>query len=137
MKKIYSVILIIVLMIFSYTGCVSPLMKNYPTEQSKTTWTSKDKKVCFFIEGKNDFPIYGYIQLDTERIAIIIDMGVQVPLIEVYQREGFVIDGDNYEGKLLEMWTAKKVKKNSLTVSVDESTYFKKGETITFYRLDE
>ena len=101
-------------------------MKNYPTEQHETTWSTSDNKAYFYVSGENK-PILGYIQSDLKTVNVRYAMRPQVTRIMVY-------DLDNDIEECIEEWDVKISTKNKLVVSVDESTYFKKGETITFYR---
>ncbi|HCH28728.1 MAG TPA: hypothetical protein DEW35_04395 [Ruminococcaceae bacterium] len=128
-KHFFSFVVVLVTIVSILTGCVSPIMKlYYPTEQPNTKWISSDKRVCFFVGDKDDLKVTGYIMDGKQKITIRLSMSPMVTLIDVFQ-----ID-ENKQENVIEIWVAKKVRKNFLIVEVKTSTFFKEGQIIVFDR---
>lgn len=118
----------LVLMAF-LTCCVgSAAYKYYPTQQVKTNWSTEDDTVYFCVGETNGDTIYGYLNTESGQVNVKFNMGATVTAIFVYSSD------DEQMTEPLEVWYAKKIKKNSLTVLVEKSTYFSVGETMIIYR---
>lgn len=128
-KHYFLFVVVLVTIVSTLTSCVSPIMElYYPTEQPNTKWISTDKRVCFFVGDKDDLKVTGYIMDGKQKIEIRLSMSSLVTIIDVFQ-----ID-ENKQENVIEIWVAKKVRKNSLTVEVKTSTFFKEGQIIVFDR---
>ena len=130
--KRYSIVfclLYVLVLISFFVGCVSrAAYKYYPTQQVQTDWSTIDDTVHFSIGETSADPVCGYLETESGRVNVKFDMGPLTTAIFVY------LDNDEKISEPLEVWQAKKIKKDSLTVFVEQSTYFNVGETIIIYR---
>lgn len=85
-------------------------------------------RLHFYIDNANTTPFYGYLKTETGKIDVQIDMGPVTSIIFVYSRD------DEQRTNLLEFWNFEKINKNSVTISVEQSTYFNVGDTFVIYR---
>ena len=133
MKKLFNCFCLMVcltLVFVLFTSCYkNPITTRYfPTEQAGTEWATRDDTIHFYIDKANTGPFYGYLKTETGKIDVRIDMGSVTSLIFVYSRD------DEQRTNLLEFWNFEKINKKSVTISVEQSTYFNVGDTFVIYR---
>lgn len=136
MKKHFNCLCLIVCLtlIIIFVFFVSCVYKNliaskyFPTEQEKTEWATKDDTIHFYIDKANTAPFYGYLKTEAGKIDVRIDMGPLTHAVFVYLRD------DEQRTNQLELWWIKKISKNSVTILVEQSSYFNVGDTFVIYR---
>lgn len=138
-KKILSIGLLICIVIISFSGCVGPNMYlNYPSGKYNSKWATEDGKATFEV-GEEGKPIYGVIATENGDVKVELDMSLHSCYI-------FVVDPDHNadftDETVLDVWDAVKIEHNHMKVVVFEdeiykSAFFKKGDVLDFYRVDD
>ena len=127
MKKGLSLVVCICL-ILTLTGCIyKRFLGNRPWDQPNTTWVSEDNSIVFYIDS--NWTGYGTLHHNGEIVEFCYSEG---PSVEIWL---YTTDAD---GKVtdLEYWYGDFKRNDRFTATVEESTFFKKGDKITFYRVD-
>lgn len=135
-KKIYILLVCLIIILSNFTGCVSPIMKaKHPSEQENTTWMSENGNITFYV-GDEPYPIFGEIVIEDEIIDVWIRMStLATTVISVYQKEGY--GADNINEYYLEGWSTQEIKKDKLVVTVYRGNLHEEGTEIVFHRVEE
>lgn len=123
-------ILIIVLLIpFCISKCLKEKVESRPCNQPFSKWMSEDGTISFEVNEKGAG--YGTLTTADGIIDIYFATG-SAKLIHIYR----IIDGEHYE--LIEWWNGDFNESYKFTAVVSQpTTYYKKGQKITFYRINE
>lgn len=131
MKKLL-VILICFVSVISLLGCrYREYYGRTPCDQPNTTWISEDERIIIKIDANQQG--IGNLILDDKKVDFIfITAG---PTIYLYMPEAKDRLG-LYPEEQYEYWYGEYKYDNQFTATVIETTFFTKGNTITFYRVD-
>ena len=106
-----------------------------PLRQPGTEWKSENGEISFFVEEK--FCAKGTIVVDNESVGIcIIPVGSYsergMTIFDIGVLEDNVIDeSDKYE-----ICSVSYKSKNEFVITIQRTTFFEEGQTITFHRID-
>lgn len=136
MKRVVLCVTFLTLFSLFLSGCNPPNIDNMPTAQNNTTWEETNGKVYIVVDDNH--VATGYLNVNNEIIEVYFYMNASYPYhnfsispISAYNQEsGRVVEPE----KTIEFWNAVFYAENEFAVTVDESTYFRKGEEFVFYR---
>lgn len=131
MKKLFAAILLFLFCMVTMAGCPAPHIEAYhPCAHPNSTWVAEKEGISFTI-GEDVDPVRGVMIVDGDEIDVEFDMGILCSTIGVFA------SSDTEEiPEYIEIWGTRSVKKDVFTIYVKESTYFQKGQEITFRRVD-
>ena len=104
-----------------------------PSDQPGTEWISEDESIVIHVD-KNNQSTGSMIIGGTEIPFLFVDS--QGEVIYIYSIDARSRDG-LYPEDRYEIWMGSFNRKDKFTVTVEETTYFKVGQKITFYRVDD
>ena len=141
MNKTFRIIVcvfIIVIVVYFAVGITYGYTKlshqgKKPCHQEGTTWVSEDKTIEFTVYDETD--ARGKICLNDEEILFFIcDEDYNNMMLCKYDAAADdIINVD----EVYEYWVCDFVSYKKFIATVEEATFFKKGQEITFYRVDE
>lgn len=133
MKKAIVIILVVCLLIY-VTG-IFDAAKNMIigiNRQENTTWRSEDGTITIHIHKQNETPT-GTMTVEGEQIEFNAFFDLMGFGIDIYPRE----EGKNFVDDSFERWDLRSKSKEKFVAVVKETTYFARGQRITFHRIDE
>ena len=139
MKRIILIILVIILTLTTFTGCIARMrlsknIDNLPLKRPNTTWVSEDGSIVFTVFETG--LATGTMTVEDETIEIY---------ITCYQTYGMLIypisvavDGVTKPNLHFECWSNYYASEDAYIAKVSsETTYFEKGQNIIFIRVDD
>ena len=136
MKKILSLISVVLLTLFFCTACMTPAKTEWKLcQQPNTKWLSEDGIITFCVDDSGKTT--GTMQINGEEIEIYATEGplnsttLHIFPIAVLQDE-MISEEDKYE-----YWTCSYKSEERFIATVKTTTYFEEGQKITFHRVDD
>ena len=122
------VLLVVVLIFSSYAGLIKQGIGNRPVDQPLSKWISEDETIFFETDAVGAG--YGTLSIQGKVMEIYFATGAGRSIDIYYATE----EGD---WQLIERWQGDFKRADRFTaVVMDKTTYYKKGEKITFYRVN-
>ena len=138
LKALWIVIFsIVVLLIIAFVVTVTATYRYYyyqenrPDGQRNTTWCSEDGNITIYIGD------YGDQKVIFEQDGVVTECyftGTWGRTAEIYDWEAGQKDILTNEA-LREKWKYQKVREDSFTITVEQATFLKVGDEITFYKM--
>lgn len=105
-----------------------------PSDQPGTEWISEDGSIKFYVD--ENLYATGSMNIKDTEIPFIFSGEIRGERIHIYAIEAKGREG-LYPEERYETWRGNFKRKDKFTVTVEETTYFKVGQKITFYRVDD
>ena len=105
-----------------------------PSEQPGTEWISEDGSIKFYVD--ENLYATGSMNIKDTEIPFIFSGEIRGERIHIYAIEAKGREG-LYPEERYETWRGNFKRKDKFTVTVEETTYFKIGQKIRFYRVDD
>ncbi len=129
---ILSSIILFILIIFAYYCFELYFYKKYcPSMQRNTEWVSEDGLIRFSVP--QDGLATGVLHTEEGDVNVIVGFDVCELLIAVAENS---FNDALLDAKILENWNGNHFRKNKFTVTIEETTFFKKGDKIKFYKVE-
>lgn len=133
MRKINCIFIAFILLQILLTACENPInTMRRPTSQAGSVWTSDDGLVRFET-GQDSYSAKGSMIINGQTMEIYLSFdhgtGLEIHPVEVMDAPYI-----SYETRF-EIWVCSFKSMEKFTATVEETTYFEKGQTFTFHRV--
>ena len=141
MKKVYKLMcccavffLIFIIAVVLYGMYIYRYEGKRPSDQPDTEWISEDGSIKFYVD--ENLYATGSMNIKDTEIPFIFSGEIRGERIHIYAIEAKGREG-LYPEERYETWRGNFKRKDKFIVTVEETTYFKVGQKITFYRVDD
>ena len=133
MRKIISLFFAVAFIVVCFSACENPIIAGRkPCNQPNTAWVSQNGTITFSVDAQHH--AIGEMQVggNTVEFYLTNDTGTGI-----YLFAPSVLDtGVETPEAQYEFWSCSYKSNREFTATVQESTFFSAGDTITFYRVD-